>query len=29
MPQFILNVVADFGLAQKMASKSYLHAAGT
>ncbi|KAA6375749.1 MAG: hypothetical protein EZS28_028726 [Streblomastix strix] len=29
MLQLILNVLADFGLAQKLASKSYLHAAGT
>ncbi|KAA6382827.1 MAG: hypothetical protein EZS28_021646 [Streblomastix strix] len=29
MLQLFLNVLADFGLAQKLASKSYLHAAGT
>ncbi|KAA6386092.1 MAG: hypothetical protein EZS28_018381 [Streblomastix strix] len=29
MLQLILNDVADFGLAQKMASKTYLYAAGT
>ncbi|KAA6354839.1 MAG: hypothetical protein EZS28_049634, partial [Streblomastix strix] len=29
MLQLDLNFVADFGLAQKTASKSYLHAAGT